>query len=146
MLDDKQFLFRSHPSSETVNKTRRKNGRLKSWGRDAGFSLTEVFKRFSSSFFSSYIQSVRDWVLHRREYFTPSRCVIGSWGRQDFGKYSRGGSRTVSFDFEQSGSPLPAWGLIILVTRRSAIFGIVSFMTVTLSGRHFNRYQFYGAG
>ena len=27
---------------------------------------------------------------------------LGSWGRMDFGKYSRGCSRTVSFDFEQS--------------------------------------------
>ena len=47
--------------------------------------------------------SVPDWLL----------------GKNDFGKYSRECSRTVSFVFEQSGSPFPARGLIILVTRRS---------------------------
>ena len=61
------------------------------------------------------------------EHF-PSRCTIGSWGRRNFGNYSRGCSQTasfvfeqsLSFVFEQSGSHFPALGVIILVT--SAIF------------------------
>ena len=51
--------------------------------------------------------------------------VIGAWARLEAGQYSRGCSQTVRFVFEQSGSPFPTRGLIVLVTRRpelSAIF------------------------
>ena len=49
--------------------------------------------------------------LHPWDYF-PSWCMIGSWGKLDFGKYSRGCSQTVSFVFEQRVSPFPAWGIL----------------------------------
>ena len=84
--------------------------------------------------------------INRSQAFSfPSRCVIGSWGIMDFGKYSRGDSRTVSFLLEQSGSPLPPRGLIIPVTRHSIIFGLV--MIVTVLGHHFSRltYKFHEA-
>ena len=51
--------------------------------------------------------------------------MIGAWARLEAGQYSRGCSRTARFVFEQSGSPFPTRGLIVLVTRRpelSAIF------------------------
>ena len=47
--------------------------------------------------------------------------------------YSRGG-RTVSFVFEQSGSPFPARGLTILVTRRPKLNAISNCATGDLDG------------
>ena len=47
---------------------------------------------------------------------------------------SRGCSRTVRFVFEQSGSPFPARGLIILVTRRPKLSAILNCATGDLDG------------
>ena len=91
-----------------------------------GDSHMNQFDIVSDTLFSRDTVSRDLWLAILSSVLCPHglhfRCVIGSWGRTDFGKYSRGCSRTVSLVFEQSESPLPVRGLITLVTRRSAIF------------------------
>ena len=62
---------------------------------------------------------------------TPSGILF--WGMES-GQYSRWCSRTVSFVFAQSGSPIPAWGLIILVTRRPKLSAILNCARHDLNG------------
>ena len=53
---------------------------------------------------------------------------------ENAGKYSRVCSRTVSFVFEQSGSPFPERGLIVLVTRRPELSAILNCATFDHDG------------